>query len=375
MKIIKYITAATLVLLTNSIFSQTDMDNILKAYPSWTTNFEKRSIELSELTAGGPPKDGIPALLNPKFTTIQEASEWLDLKEPVIAVSINNFTKGYPLQILMFHEIVNDRIGRIPLLVSFCPLCYSGLVFDRTINGMAINFGVSGLLRNSDLIMYDQLTESFWQQFTGEAIIGDLTGEKLNIIPSQIISFSDFKNNYPDGLVLSKNTGFKRPYGMNPYANYDDEDAIPFLFKGEKDERLKQNEKVIGVTISNNSRAYPYSITSQKKIIYDTLNNKEILILHLPGVLSALDTRLISDSKEVGATGVFNPYLDGEKLIFEYVDNNLIDKRTKSVWSITGKCISGELTGKGLEKIHSGDYFAFAWLAFNPNSSIFSADK
>lgn len=357
----------------NSIsFSQKGMESILKAYSSWTTNFEKKTIDLNELIAGGPPKDGIPALIDPKFTTIKGADDWLDLNEPVIAVEINSSAKAYPLQILMFHEIVNDRIGTVPLLVTFCPLCYSGLVFNRNVNGMPVKFGVTGLLRNSDLVMYDQLTESFWQQFTGKSIVGDMTGEKLEVISSQIISFGEFKNIYSNGLVLSQNTGFKRPYGKNPYFNYDNEDTVPFLFTGEKDSRLKQNEKVIGLTIKDSSKAYPYSITSEKNIIYDKLNNTEILIFHVPGTNSALDSRFINDSKDVGATGVFNPYLDGEKLIFNFTDNKLIDTNTNSVWSITGKCISGKLKGEKLEKIHSGDYFAFAWLSFRPNSQIYT---
>ncbi len=355
-----------------SFYGQPALERIFKVYPKWTTNFEKKSIDLEELLAGGPPKDGIPAIIKPKFTTLEEASNWLDEKEPVIAVNLRGVSKAYPLQILMFHEIVNDRIGRTPLLVSFCPLCYSGIVFDRTINGMAVNFGVSGLLRNSDLVMYDQLTESFWQQFLGEAIVGDLTGTKLNIIRSQIISFSDFKQNYPEGLVLSKNTGFKRPYGMNPYVGYDNIETTPFLFDGKKDQRLKQNEKVIGVSINGISKAYPYSITDSLKIIHDTLNKKEIVVFHLPGTASSMDKRFIKQSRDVGSTGVFSPFIDGKKLTFKYVNNSVIDLETNSKWNITGKCTEGKLIGKKLKPLKHGDYFSFAWLAFNPDSFIFS---
>jgi len=353
------------------ITGQSALDRILEVYPSWTTNFEKKSIELDELISGGPPKDGIPAILNPKFTTVDEASNWLNEKEPVISVSISGISKAYPLQILLFHELVNDRIGRTPLLISFCPLCYSGLVFDRIINGMTINFGVSGLLRNSDLVMYDQLTESFWQQFTGKAIVGDMTGAQLEVIPSQIISFNDFKNNYPDGIVLSKNTGFKRPYGMNPYVDYDNDDSVPFLFSGTKDTRLKQNEKVIGITIGGIAKAYSYNTTKEKKIIYDSINNEEIVIFHLPGTLSSLDKRNIEDSKDIGATGVYSPYIKDRKLSFKYVDGKLQDEETNSTWNITGKCLAGKLTGEQLKIIHHGDYFSFAWLAFHPNSLIY----
>jgi Protein of unknown function (DUF3179) len=353
------------------IMGQTAMDNILKAYPKWTTNFEKKSIDLNELLSGGPPKDGIPAIVNPKFTTQDEATNWLDNKEPVIAVNMNGMSKAYPLQILIFHEIVNDRIGSTPLLISFCPLCYSGIVFNRTVNGMAVNFGVSGLLRNSDMVMYDQLSESFWQQFTGEAIVGDQTGTQLEIIPSQIISFEQFMNNYPDGLILSKNTGFKRPYGMTPYTKYDSKDALPFLFNGKKDSRLPQNEKVIGIKMDSLAKAYPYSITSKKKVINDKVGQQEIVLFHIPGTFSSLDQKYINESKDVGSTGVFYRNIDNYQLTFKYENDKIIDKQTQSVWSITGQCINGELKTKQLKKTLYGDYFSFAWFAFRPNSLIY----
>jgi len=297
-------------ILINMNFAQDGLENISKVYPKWTTNFEKKSIDLSELFPGGPPKDGIPAIINPKFTTISESSEWLAQNEPVIYVNIDGIAKAYPLQILMFHEIVNDKIGDVPVLVSFCPLCYSGIVYNRKLNGLDVNFGVSGLLRNSDLVMYDQLTESFWQQFTGEAIVGEMLGKKLDVIQSQIISFKDFALSNPNGIVLSKETGFDRPYGRNPYVGYDYEGTIPFLFRGEKDNRLSQNEKVVGIHLDEFSKAYPYSITSEQNIIYENIDDMKIVIFHLPGTASSLDDRLIKDSKDVGATGVFIPKID-----------------------------------------------------------------
>ena len=360
--------------ISNVIGAQDGMEGILKAYPNWTTNFEKKSIDLNELISGGPPKDGIPAIINPKFTTLEEAKNWLAEKEPVIAVEINGNSKAYPLQILMFHEIVNDRIGRTPLLISFCPLCYSGIVFDRTLNNMSINFGVSGLLRNSDMVMYDQLSESFWQQFTGEAIVGDFTGSKLEVIPSQIISFEQFRSNYPNGLVLSQFTGFERPYGQNPYVNYDDVETVPFLFKGKNDSRLPQNEKVIGIKNENFAKGYPYSITSELKVINDTFDDEKIVIFHLPGTLSSLDERFIEDSKDVGSTGVFSRKLGSRYLNFKYENDKIFDLETLSEWNITGKCTAGKLEGKYLEKVPHGDYFSFAWFAFRPNSNLFSED-
>jgi hypothetical protein len=361
-----------LLVLYSWINAQKGLDRIKKVYPKWTTDFNKRNIELDELFPRGPPKDGIHAIIKPKFTTTTQASKWLDKKEPVIYVKLNNIAKAYPLQILLFHEIVNDNFGNKPAIITFCPLCYSGIVYNTKVNGFTLRFGVSGLLRNSDLVMYDQLTESFWQQFTGEAIVGEMLGKKLQTIPSQIISFGEFKKNFSNGIVLSKNTGFKRPYGKNPYVNYDNIETTPFLFKGEIDKRLPQNEKVIGVRIQNISKIYPYSITSKEKIIHDNIGIQEIVIFHLSGTVSTMDKFLIKESKDVGATGVFIPKIDKLKLTFRFADGNIMDNQTNSIWNITGKAISGKLKGEQLKSQPHGDYFSFAWFAFNPNSKIYT---
>jgi len=163
-----------IIVISFSTFAQDDLSEILKAYPDWQTNFNKKTIALSELISGGPPKDGIPAIFNPKFETQAVASDWLNEKEPVIALEIDGEAKAYPLSILIWHEIANDNVGGVPVVVSFCPLCYSAIVYSRKVNGAEPYFGVSGLLRHSDMIMYDNITESYWQQLSGEAIVGDM---------------------------------------------------------------------------------------------------------------------------------------------------------------------------------------------------------
>ena len=255
-----------------TMFAQSDLSEILKAYPDWQTNFDKKIIGFDELMSGGPTKDGIPAIFKPKFETQEQAGEWLDDKEPVIGLEINGEAKAYPLSILIWHEIANDEVGAVPVVVSFCPLCYSALVYDRRVRGVAPHFGVSGLLRNSDIVMYDNVTESYWQQFTGEAIVGDMVGEKLELIATQIISFKQFKDAYPDGSVLSKDTGYDRSYGQNPYVGYDDIDQRPFLYHGDIDDRLPPNEKVIAVKDGDINKAYPYSITKEEHVINDNIN-------------------------------------------------------------------------------------------------------
>jgi len=355
-----------------SLFAQDDLTQIKKAYPDWQTNFDKKSIDLGELMSGGPPKDGIPAIFKSKTETFTEASDWLDDNEPVIALEINGEARAYPLSILIWHEIANDRLGDVPVVVSFCPLCYSALVYDRRTNGIAPIFGVSGLLRNSDMVMYDNVTESFWQQFTGEAIVGDMVGTKLKLIPTQIISFEQFKDAYPNGTVLSKDTGYKRNYGMNPYIGYDDIDQTPFLYRGDIDDRLPPNEKVIGIKEEGMHKAYPYTITMEKHVINDSVNGKLIVVFHGNGAVSALDGKIIADSKEVGSTGVFKPVVDKKTLTFKYENGYFYDNETGSKWDITGKAIEGTYKGKQLSKIKAGDYFAFAWFAFMPDTDVYS---
>lgn len=198
----------------------------------FTTDFSIYAVPFDEILSGGPSRDGIPPIDNPKFIPVEEADQWLDPREPVILVSIDQAVKAYPIQILMWHEIVNDTLGGTPIVVSFCPLCNTAIVFERTIEGEVLDFGTTGRLRFSNLIMYDRQTESWWQQATGEAIIGSLTGEKLSLLPGAMIAWEDFKNAYPEGIVLSRETGHNKPYGTNPYTGYDDIDNIPFLYRG-----------------------------------------------------------------------------------------------------------------------------------------------
>lgn len=342
-----------------------------QSFSGWKTDTSKKSIELSELKSGGPPKDGIPAINNPNFISSKEADSWIDPDEPVISFEFNGSARAYPLQILIWHEIVNDNFGDIPVLVTFCPLFYSAIVFDRRIDAETHQFGVSGFLRHSDMIMFDRKTESLWQQFTGEAIVGDYTGKQLKILPSQIISYQQFKEAHPDGEVLSKNTGVDRPYGRNPYSGYDDVNNTPFLAGDIEDDRLKPLQKVIGVRIGDQQKAYPYPISQSEEVINDELADEPIVIFHIEGARSALDAPEISDSRKDGSTGAFSRIVNDETLTFYYDRSSIKDRETESTWDITGKAISGSLENEKLKPLIFGDYFAFAWLVFWPETEIF----
>ena len=242
---------------------------------AWKTDFSNRSVPLDEIISGGPPRDGIPPLDHPAFTTVAEADAWLDSLEPVVFFQNGGDARAYPLQIMTWHEIVNDEAGGTPVCVTFCPLCNFAIVFDRRLGGVVYDFGTSGNLRNSDLIMWDRQTESWWQQLTGEAIVGELTGQTLTFLPAGIIAWENFKANHPQGKVLSRDTGFNRNYGSNPYVGYDRVDNPPFLYQGELDGRLLPKERVAAVSIGEVDAAYPLTVLAKERVVNDAVNGQD----------------------------------------------------------------------------------------------------
>jgi len=342
---------------------------------SWDTNWNRHTIDYDELLSGGPPRDGIPSIDEPQFVSAGEAEEWLAGNEPVIALEIDGDARAYPLQILTWHEIVNDRVGGVPVIVTFCPLCNAALTFDRRVAGQVYEFGTSGLLRNSDLVMYDRTTESLWQQLTGEAIVGDMVGKRLRFVPSSLVSFDDFRQAYPRGNVLSRDTGYNRDYGRNPYAGYDRADQSPFLFDGELDGRLLPMERVVTVSVEGQDVAYPLSMLSEVHVIDDAVGDVDLVVWHVPGTSSALDSATIAQGEDVGATGVFDRTLDGQRLSFQFKDGVFVDKETGSTWNVLGQAIDGPLTGESLTPVVHGNHFWFAWAAFKPDTLIYQVES
>ena len=338
----------------------------------WKTNWEKHNVPYGELLSGGPPRDGIPPIDNPQFVDAIDAKSWIKDNEPVVFVKINNEVKAYPIQILIWHEIVNDTLGKKEISVTFCPLCNSTIVFDRNLDGKLYDFGTSGLLRNSDLVMWDRQSETLWQQFTGEAIIGDLMGKKLTMLASSMISFKEYYTAYPDGKVLSKETGHYRAYGNNPYVGYDDINNSPFLYNDPIDKRLKPMQRVVTISGDSSSKAYTYSILKSKKVVNDSFEGKDIVVFYKTGTTSALDGREIASSRDVGATAVFRSLLDGTNLEFVYDANlGIIDSKTKSSWNIFGEAVTGKYRGKTLSQIVHADHFWFSWAAFKPDTLVY----
>ena len=340
---------------------------------NWSTDFCQSIVDFSEILVGNPTKDGIPSVTYPLMETVEEAGGWLAARSPVIAVEIDQEARAYPLAILIWHEIANDMIAGTPVAVTFCPLCNSAITFDRHVDHDVLEFGVSGMLRHSDLIMYDRETETWWQQLTGEGLVGEYAGAWLDIVPSQVINFASFAERYPDGLVMSRDTGYNRQYGVNPYVGYDSRPGQPFLFRGELDQRLPSPvERVLAVQTDDVAKAYPFSILREELVINDRLDETPIVAFYQAGVASAMDGRDIDTARDTGTAGMYLAELDGQLLHFESIgDGKFKDEETGSIWNAFGEAVDGALAGSELEWVNAFPHFWFAWAAFIPDTEVY----
>jgi hypothetical protein len=317
--------------------------------------------------------DSIPSIDEPKFIGSEEAEEWLSAEEPVAVLEIEGDARAYPFQIMTWHEIVNDVVGGRPVAVTYCPLCNSALAYPRKVGTRILEFGTSGSLYNSALVMYDRQTESLWLHFEGLAIEGPLEGTQLELIPVQTLSFEQFRQEHPSGKVLSQDTGFSRPYGQNPYDFYDTAER-PFLFDGEVDARLEAIARVVGVEIEGEAVAYPYRTLSSEEgagVAHDRIGGQDIVVFWKAGVRSALDNPEIELGRDVGSSGVFSPRARGSALTFRTDGARIVDEQTGSLWSLAGTATSGPLDGEQLSAINHLDTFWFAWSSHNPDTAIF----
>jgi hypothetical protein len=262
------------------------------------TDFSQASVDFSEILSGGPPKDGIPSIDKPQFSAATGVDN-IPGTEPVIRLEINGDLRAYPLRVMTWHEIVNDTVGGVPVAVTYCPLCNSAIVFERIVDGRETTFGTTGKLRNSDLVMYDRATESWWQQFTGEAIIGSQTGAALKMLPVRVVSFDEFRRESGEGKVLMPELA-SRPYGNNPYDGYDGRSAPYPFFTGKMPEGINPMARVIVVRDAGKVMAVSLAMVREK----GSVSLDDIEISWSKGVNSALDTRQISKGRDVGAVRV-----------------------------------------------------------------------
>jgi hypothetical protein len=265
-------------------------------------------IDPNEVISGGPPPDGIPPVDDPVFLDVAGNLELLPENEPVVALEIHGDARAYPIRAMVWHEIVNDTVGGVPVSVTYCPLCNSAATYERTIDGVETTFGTSGRLFASALVMYDRATETLWTHYNGQAVIGVLTGAELVEHPSPLMAWSQFRSTYPTGQVLDwTQTGFDRDYGRNPYTGYDDPENTPFLFRGVLDDRAAAMQRVVGVEHEGSSAAFTLEAVSggAGQATHVEVGDTELVVFWTTGQASALDAGQLSGGRDVGSSAVF----------------------------------------------------------------------
>ncbi|HKX74267.1 MAG TPA: DUF3179 domain-containing protein [Acidimicrobiia bacterium] len=338
-------------------------------------SFPEPLVKLSDIISGGPPPDGIPPIDQPNFVSVDQAGAWLEDAEPVVYLDIEGDARAYPVQILIWHEIINDTVGGVPVSITYCPLCNSAVSYQRTINGVETTFGTSGMLYASALVMYDRATESLWTHFDGRAVAGLLTGFQLEPISSPLLAWSDFSTAFPEGQVLDRDaTGHRRPYGSNPYSGYDTEGAFPFLFQGTIDDRASAMQRVVGVTVAGQSVAFTLEAISggEARATAAMVGTTSLVVFWKAGQASALEDSSVAGGRDVGSVGVFSSVVDDQTLTFRVVDGAFVDDQTGSTWDIAGRSTGGELLGSTLTPIQHLDTFWFAWATYQPGSELVS---
>jgi hypothetical protein len=265
------------------------------------TDLTRVGVPVDEIISGGVRRDGIPSIDDPKFIAVSELKA-LEPQDPVLSVVIGGKARAYPLDVMIWHEIVNDELAGVPIAVTYCPLCNSAVVFDRRVGGRTLEFGVSGMLRNSDMIMYDRQTFSWWQQFTGTGIVGTEMGTELKILPARLESWALFSARHPDGEVLVPHDVGQRDYGINPYHRYDSS-AWPFLYRGKAPEGIAPLARVVAV----GNQAWSLDLLQARTRIEDG----DLVLAWSPGQASALDTFTISEGRDVGNVTVQRRNADG----------------------------------------------------------------
>ena len=316
------------------------------------TDGQKHIIPLDKIKGGGPPKDGIPSIDDPKFTEIS-GSQFVSDSDVVIGLEINGDARAYPLFILVWHEIVNDVVGGTPVAVTYCPLCYTNQVFERIVNGNEVEFGTSGKLYQSNLLMYDRWTDSYWSQGLGMAVTGKLSGIQLKTIPFDVITWGDWKKLHPDSLVLTTDTGHLRSYATDPYGDYYTDPRIIFPVDN-MDDRMHPKEIILGFHEDGIYKAYKQNDVELHNVINDNIGETSLMLVSL----------FPQNSR------AFDRNLNGEILQFQYVDGKITDAKTESVWSYDGLAISGPLEGNYLTRISMEPEFWFSWVAFHPDTAV-----
>jgi len=345
----------------------------------WNTDTTQHVVPLSEIQMV-VPRGTFPAIDYPGFLGRREGLQRFFEHEPVIALAIEGQAKAYPLNMLTMHEISNDELAGVPILPTYCPLCNASVVYDRRLRhdgkDYLLTFEVSGMLRSSDMVMADKQTETWWQQLTGQGLVGELAGAQLKVIPSLVLSVRAFFERYPDGRILSPDTDTPAAerYGTNPYVGYDHAKNQPYsrYFDAEKlDERLPPMERVVDIRGREGYKIYPFSAIQNAGVINDSYDGRPVVLFYQPGAVSVLDKPSIEDSRAIGTVAVFTAEMEGKRLTFHQKGEHFLDEQTESRWDVTGRCVAGPYEGEQLPIEPHSHHFAFAWLSFYPDSEIY----
>lgn len=256
------------------------MPSLLEAAELNGFKLDDALIPVTQIFSGGPGKDGIPSIDSPKFASVRDASFIAD-SDRVLGITINGVSKAYPIKILNWHEIVNDSVGDVFYAITYCPLCGTGMAFDSRINQQVLSFGVSGLLYNSDVLLYDRETKSLWSQLLSKAVTGQSKGTILKTFPVQHTTWLDWKRNYPSSRVLSKNTGYWRAYARDPYAGYEKSDHLYFPVFNAAPKLYHPKERVIGLAVKGKYKAYPFvELNKNNEDVFEDTVNEQSFSVH-----------------------------------------------------------------------------------------------
>ena len=335
-----------------------------------------------DVLSGGPSPDGIPSIDGPEFERATDVGA-LQPQEAVVTLTLNGDARAYPVQVLLWHEIVNDTVGGEPVTITYCPLCNTAIGYYRQLGDRIFDFGTSGRLYNSALVMYDRQTESLWAHYTGQAIAGALTGSQLELIPVATVAFETFLDEHPNGLVLTRPGGFGRSYGTNPYVNYDSPDGNPIFFGGVPDPRLPPQTRVLVIRYGGESVAVQHDTLQSEGVLSLDLDGSQVVAFHLPGTATPIQHDQVAFGRDVGATGAFDPSVDGQVLTFTRVPDaassdgpgGFTDDQTGTTWSILGRALEGPLAGTQLQPIEHIDTFWFAAAAYDPDIRLHTLDS
>jgi hypothetical protein len=327
-------------------------------------------VDRERIVYGGAPPDGIPPIDDPRYEAVQDV-DWLDPDEAVLVAEVGGQARAYPVQIMIWHEIVNDVLGDRPVAVTYCPLCNSGVAFDRRIGDDVLDFGTSGALYQANLVMYDRQTESLWTQFDGRAVVGTRVGDQLDRVPVATVAWREFRDQHADGTVLARSVTEPKPYGRNPYNSYDQRtSAIPGFYTGEPDASLAPYERVIGLDRNGKAVAVPHRALAEAGTTAVTVDGTDISVWHLPGMASPLNDPDVANGDRIGSTRAYLAEVQGRTTEFRRQDDQFIDTVTGSTWNFLGEAVDGPMTGERLRPVVHVDTFWFAWATFHVDTRL-----